>query len=144
MTPPPDPDRIRLPRPPEGSGQAVVRPPQPPAGGEHFLKGPVPWAWLDRAARLSGKSLAVGLVLWKKAGAAGNRTIPFCQAGENGLGLGEHSARRGRRTKLERAGLDRGSPACRAAGCEVTLLDALRADGGRWRSPGSVDRSRCG
>lgn len=33
-----------------------------------FLKGPVPWDWLCRAAQLSGVALALGLFLWRRKG----------------------------------------------------------------------------
>src|SRR5262249_27677117 len=35
---------------------------------ERSLKGPVPLAWLETAARLPGRSLHVGLALWYAAG----------------------------------------------------------------------------
>jgi hypothetical protein len=40
-------------------------------GCERFLKGPVPLAWLQAAARLPGRSLHVGMVLWYVAGLSG-------------------------------------------------------------------------
>ena len=36
--------------------------------GERFLKGPIPWRWLEVAARLPGRALAVALVLWHLIG----------------------------------------------------------------------------
>ncbi len=36
--------------------------------GAPFLKGPIPVAWLARAARLRGKALAVGLAIWYQSG----------------------------------------------------------------------------
>lgn len=44
-------------------------------GRIEVLKGPIPWGWLDRAGRLSGKALAVGLVLWHYAGMTRRRSI---------------------------------------------------------------------
>lgn len=35
-----------------------------PAKGEQYLGGPVPLAWLSRAAELSGKALHLGIALW--------------------------------------------------------------------------------
>ena len=35
---------------------------------EHYLRGPIPLAWLATAARLPGQSLAVGVGLWHLAG----------------------------------------------------------------------------
>ena len=40
-----------------------------------FLKGPVPLAWLARAAALPGKALAVGVALWFEHGIAGRKEI---------------------------------------------------------------------
>ena len=35
---------------------------------EHYLRGPIPLAWLETAARLPGQALAVGVALWYLAG----------------------------------------------------------------------------
>jgi len=35
---------------------------------EHYLRGPIPLAWLQKAARLPGRTLAVGVALWHLAG----------------------------------------------------------------------------
>jgi hypothetical protein len=124
MIPPPDLDRFRWP--------SSASPPTTPGGrsprhrlGESFLKGPIPWAWIDRAGRLPGKALAVGLVLWFRAGIRKDRTVRLCQARVDSLGLGEGTTRRGIR-ELERAGLIsvRRSP---GRGLEVTLLDLAHA-----------------
>lgn len=32
-----------------------------------FLKGPIPMAWIDRAARLPGRALHVALIIWHRA-----------------------------------------------------------------------------
>ena len=40
-----------------------------------FLRGPVPLAWLARAAAMPGKSLAVGLALWFEHGITGRKEI---------------------------------------------------------------------
>jgi hypothetical protein len=72
--------------------------------GKPFLKGPIPWNWLDLAGRLPGKALAVGLVLWQKAGITERRTVHICQATQSELGLNKDSTRRAI-TELERAGL---------------------------------------
>jgi hypothetical protein len=71
---------------------------------EPFLKGPIPWAWLDRAGQLPGKALATGLVVWRQAGLRRAKTIHLCLAQLCELGLNEDSARRGIRA-LERARL---------------------------------------
>lgn len=48
--------------------------PRPKAGG-HFLKGPIPLDWLERAARLPGRSLHVAILLWYAAGLQKTATI---------------------------------------------------------------------
>ena len=95
--------------------------PPRPRRGERFLKGPVPWDWLDRTA-LPGKTLAVGLVLWHRAGMAGQRTVRLALARAKGhLGLSEYSAQHSS-GGIERAGL---VSARRAPGrsLEVTILE---------------------
>jgi hypothetical protein len=68
-------------RAPAGDLAALVKrpPPTPPRHrqGEKFLKGPLPWGWLERAFRLRGKALHVALLLWYKAGCRNKRTVPF-------------------------------------------------------------------
>ena len=71
--------------------------------GELFLKGPIPWRWLEQAARLPGKALSVSLVLWREAGRRRRRTIPISLASV-GLGLSKWAARRALR-QLDGAGL---------------------------------------
>jgi DNA-binding transcriptional ArsR family regulator len=85
-----------------------------------FLKGPVPWPWLEATARLPGSALALGLVLWRQAGCARGRTVRVCLR-RAGLGLGERTARRGLRN-LGRAGLLTARPMS-GRGVEVTLPD---------------------
>jgi hypothetical protein len=90
--------------------------------GEKFLKGPIPWAWLERAYPLPGKALHVALWLWREAGCRRSRRVPLCLSGELAPGLNRQSARRGLR-QLVVAGLVsvRRTP---GRGLEVTLLDA--------------------
>jgi hypothetical protein len=103
------------------------RPPRP-RRTERFLRGPVPWRWLQRAMALPGKALAVGLILWHLRGMAGRRTVTFCLARAAADGIPTTTARRAVRA-LERAGL---VAICRkpGRGLEVTLLDAPVAGGG--------------
>lgn len=42
---------------------------------EPFVKGPIPLRWLRSAARIRGKSLAVGIALWYKAGLCKTKTV---------------------------------------------------------------------
>ena len=69
-----DVDRLRL-----RSRLERIRPARPPgpAKGERFLKGPVPLAWLEAAARLPGKSLHAGIALWYAAGLARSASVPL-------------------------------------------------------------------
>jgi hypothetical protein len=69
-----------------------------------FLKGPISWAWLRRAMRLPGKSLAIGLMLWRESGCVKDRTVRFCLARAAADGIPTTTARRAIR-ELERAGL---------------------------------------
>ncbi len=58
--------------------KAVRRTPPPRhVKGEGFLKGPVPLAWLEAAARLPGKSLHAGIALWYAAGLLRSASIPL-------------------------------------------------------------------
>ncbi len=44
--------------------------------GERFLKGPIPWAWVEAAAALPGPALIVGLRVWFEAGIRRSKTVP--------------------------------------------------------------------
>jgi hypothetical protein len=96
-------DRLRIP-------SGMTAPPKVPGGlprhqpGEPFLKGPVPWRWLEKANALPGKAGYVGLVLWREAGWRKTRIVKFSLRGSLPPGLNRQSARRGLYL-LERAGL---------------------------------------
>jgi hypothetical protein len=100
-----DPDALRL---TDGHIRAVQnsKPKRPPrhAPGTKFLKGPIPWPWLQRASRLPGKVLAVALLLWFQAGCRNVREVRFCLAQAQELGMDRQCARRGLQA-LARAGL---------------------------------------
>jgi hypothetical protein len=87
-----------------------------------FLMGPIDWTWLCRAMHLPGKSLAVGLMLWREFGCMKDRTVHFCLARAAAEGIPTTTARRAIR-ELEGAGLVtiRRKP---GRGLEVTILDA--------------------
>jgi hypothetical protein len=121
-TDPFDPDNLRA---PAVQLAAICRPPRHPPRhrkGEAFLKGPIPWPWLERACRLTGKALHVALLLWREAGCTRNRTVALCLARAAALGMHPDTAKRGLRA-LAAAGLvsihHRPGKAL-----EVTLLDA--------------------
>jgi hypothetical protein len=110
-----DPAALRL---SPGAVPPPARPVRPPRHrpGEWFLRGPVPWPWLEAAARLPGKALALSLCLWREAGRRRCRTVKLSPA------------RRALRS-LEAAGLvviDR-QP---GRGLAVTIVDAPAATAG--------------
>jgi len=118
-----DPDNLRL----NGAtfpaaGDTATKPRRPPRHrpGEGFLKGPIPWPWVEAAGRLPGKALALALCLWREAGFRRRCTVKLCLE-RAGLGVSEQAARRALRS-LEAAGLV--SVERRPGrGLEVTLLE---------------------
>jgi len=87
---------------------------------EKFLKGPVPWWWIEKAASLPGSALAVGLALWRLAGAMKSPTVRLANSEIEALGVGR-SAKSRALSELERAAL---VIVERRAGClpKVTIL----------------------
>lgn len=73
--------------------------------GEFFLRGPIPWVWLSRAAELPGRALAIAVVLWHYAGMTGTALVPL-NLSSLPLKIDRSSASRGI-VALERAGLVR-------------------------------------
>jgi hypothetical protein len=73
-----------------------------PAG--YFLKGPIPLAWLSRAAIQPGRALHVGVLLWFLAGLMRSREVPLLPSWLHRFGLNRFAAYRGL-TALEKAGL---------------------------------------
>lgn len=69
-----------------------------------FLKGPVPWAWIEVTAKLPGQALAVGLVLWRLRGATNSRVIRLGNADLGALGI-KRSAKSRALASLKQAGL---------------------------------------
>lgn len=86
-----------------------------------FLKGPVPWSWIEKAARLPGSTLAVGFALWRLAGAMKSKTVRLANSETKALGVGR-SAKSRALAELEQAGL---VTVERRPGClpKVTILD---------------------
>jgi len=72
--------------------------------GEWFLKGPVPWTWLEVAARQPGKALALGLSLWREVGRRKGKQPVKLSMKHVGLGVDDQAARRALKA-LEKAGL---------------------------------------
>jgi hypothetical protein len=122
-------ERLRLPE-----GQAVksgrsarTRPPRHRTG-ERFLKGPIPWSWLARAARQPGKALHVAIAAWHQAAMARSATVPLSLSDLAGdLGVLRDAARRGLEA-LEAAGLVR-VERCAGRRPLVTILDVSPGDG---------------
>ena len=73
-------------------------------GGEKFLSGPIPLAWLSKAAEFSGKPLAVGLAIWFEAGVTKSLKVPMGHALLAKFHVERKAGASGLR-KLERAGL---------------------------------------
>jgi len=78
-------------------------PPDRPTGQEsllrprrrgRFLKGPVPLAWLATAARLPGRALHVGVVIWFRAGLTRNRTVRLSRVHVAPFGIDRYAMRR--------------------------------------------------
>ena len=123
MSDPFDPARFRNPGPwPPAARPAKALPRHRP--GEAFLKGPIPWAWLEAAAALPGRALAVGLVIWQEAGCRKNRTVTLTLARARRLGGSENAARRAVR-HLAGAGLV-AVEHLPGRGLRVTVLDPGR------------------
>jgi len=121
MTPddPFDPCNLALP-PTVGARVAHPRRGAPrPRNREPFLKGPVPWRWLEAAARLPGQALQVGLQLWFEAGCKNRRTVRVTHDRLMRLGMSRSTAHRGLK-QLADAGLIAmsGRP---GRACEITI-----------------------
>lgn len=69
-----------------------------------FLRGPVPLWWLIAAAKLPGKALTVGLVLWFRRGIEKRSTIKLPPALLRRFGISRHAGYRALES-LESAGL---------------------------------------
>lgn len=72
--------------------------------GEWFLKGPIPGAWLTRAAVLSYRALRVGLAIWYLVGLKKCRAVKPTWETWKRFGLSRDAARHGL-AALEGAGL---------------------------------------
>jgi len=72
--------------------------------GEKFLKGPIPWKWLTRAAQQRGRALHVALGLWFWAGIKGSGQVALSISRLSTLGVNRFAAYRGL-AALERVGL---------------------------------------
>ena len=100
-----DPKRLSL---PPGTGKAAVTNQKPlrHKPGERFLKGPIPWRWLSRAARAQkrGQALHVAIALSFLSGIKLKRTITLSSTPLRELGVSRYAAYRALRA-LEQARL---------------------------------------
>lgn len=69
-----------------------------------FLKGPIPMNWLQRAAKLSGKALHLGVALWFRAGLVGSLTVKLANADLAAMGVARDAKYEGLQ-RLKAAGL---------------------------------------
>ena len=76
--------RIRL---DSSSGQYIDTPMSVP-----FLKGPIPIAWLNIAAKLPGKALHVGIAIWWLAGMSITTSFKLTRKALNQLGVSRDAA----------------------------------------------------
>lgn len=73
---------------------------------DHFVRGPIPMPWMERAARLPGKALAVGLLLWFIKGIVRDGPIKLSTSLLARFSVGRKAAGRAL-TSLEHEGLIR-------------------------------------
>ncbi len=76
------------------------------ARGQRFLKGPIPWAWLMRAAELPGRALHTAVALWYLSGVTCCETVKLGGRPLTELGVDRHAKYRAL-LALEGAGLVR-------------------------------------
>jgi hypothetical protein len=69
-----------------------------------FVRGPIPWDWICRAARLPGAALPVSVALWLLSGIRTTRTVSLGNAIVAELGVERHAKYRAL-ARLEAAGL---------------------------------------
>ena len=69
-----------------------------------FLKGPIPMAWLNVAARLPGKTLNVGIAIWWLAGMSKPTSFKLTRKSLDQLGVSRDAASDGLK-RLEDNGL---------------------------------------
>jgi hypothetical protein len=117
-----DPDLLRLTGVNLDGVCGVPKKPPRHRQGEKFLRGPIPWNWLQQAARLRGSALPAALLVWFEAGCRQSRTVPLCLTRAAEFQLSPDTMRRGLR-RLEAAKLVsiRRPP---GRGLLITILDA--------------------
>lgn len=96
-------------RSPQGisqKGSAIIQEKRVPTKSRkgRFLKGPIPLNWLMEAAKLPGKSLHVGIVIWFKAGLTKSHSVSVPNGLLSTFGVDRHAKARAL-VSLESAGL---------------------------------------
>src|ERR1022692_2603110 len=94
----PNPDELRL--KPTMTRIPQVKKQRPPRHqhGEKFIKGPIPWRWIQQAAQFKNRALAVGTLIWREAGIQRSNEIKLCLGWAAELGINRQAARRGLKT----------------------------------------------
>ena len=69
-----------------------------------FLRGPIPWDWLERAGRLPGRAFQIAVILWLKRGMRNTATVTLGRAELEGMEIKRHAVYRAL-DQLENAGL---------------------------------------
>ncbi|EIC21447.1 hypothetical protein Thi970DRAFT_01655 [Thiorhodovibrio frisius] len=119
--------RARPHRVTKGDGGTVGRSGVPRhQAGEPFVKGPIPLNWLERAARLPGKALHVGLALWFRAGMVGDAWVKLSNGLVARFGV-ERNAKRRALTALQGAGLVETQPGVSRNASPLVRLKAVQA-----------------
>ena len=109
--------------------------------GERFLKGPIPFDWLAKAAQQPGHALHVGIALWYVAGMKKHATVKLSSKLLAEMGVGRHAKYSGLEA-LERAGLVRVIARCR--GCSPTVEIAKVSGSAKDGRTKEVDRTKSG
>ncbi len=97
-----------------------------PRPGEKFLRGPIPLPWLQKAAALPGKVLALSLALWFQAGVTKSGVVQVGRKLAARFGVGRNAAARCLKL-LEDAGLvavDRHPGRCHS----ITILESPNSE----------------
>ena len=97
-------ERFRLPAQKRRKGIKKSTKSKKPRIKGYFLKGPIPWDWLEHAARLPGKALHVAVSLWFKSGLMKSESVPMSQSILRGMGARRQASYRGLEC-LEKANL---------------------------------------
>ena len=110
---------------PEGQDETHKLPPKH-HHGERFLKGPIPFDWLAKAARQKGHALHVGMGLWHTAGKKKKAIVNLSAKLMREMGVARKAMYNGL-TALESAGLVRIVDRHRGRCTLVEIVGVVRA-----------------